>query len=367
MTDSATSPLFPLTVYGSNISYFTGKLEMYLRAKGIPYQFKTISRHLMATVVRGAGVHQIPAATLADGRWMTDSTPIIAFLEEQAPSPPLLPGDPEQRFFSLLLEDYADEWLWRPAMHFRWYGNEDAMHLSRHIAGEIKSGLPLPDWFIAFVMRQRQRGYYTRGDGITRQNRLQVEAIYHNNLSWLSRVLDERPFLLGSSPSLADIAFMGPMFRHFSNDPTPAEIMRQQAPAVWEWVARLWNTGPSELRGDWLSGVPDDWGPWLDDIGANYLPYLCENALAIDADKKRFSPSINGVTYRGAHTSRYRVWCLAQLRGHFSALPEDSQQQVRARLEQHNCWEPLWRKAPLDVDVNTRTRPPFGSNSKMLV
>jgi len=101
--------LLPLQVYGSNISYFTGKMEMYLRAKGIPYNFITLNayRH-MPILQKETGATQIPAIVLADGRWMTDTTPMIAWLEQQQPAPPLLPTDPEQRFFSLLLEDYAD-------------------------------------------------------------------------------------------------------------------------------------------------------------------------------------------------------------------------------------------------------------------
>ena len=34
---------------------------------------------------------------------------------------------------------------------------------------------------------------------------------------------------------------MGPMFRHFQQDPPPAEIMRSRAPGVFAWVGRMWN------------------------------------------------------------------------------------------------------------------------------
>ncbi len=359
--------LLPLRVYGSNISYFTGKMEMYLRAKGIPYQFTTLNaRRHMPLLQKETGATQIPAIVLADGRWMTDTTPMIAWLELQLPSPPLLPTDPEQRFFSLLLEDYADEWLWRPAMHFRWYGDEGAMHLSRHIATEILHDIPLPAALRRLYFRRRQRGGYTAGDGINDSNRLQVEAIYHTNLAWLSDILQRRPYLLGNSPSLADIAFMGPMFRHFSQDPEPAEIMRQQAPAVWEWVARLWNCGPAALQGDWLVGIPQDWSLWLDDIGSTYLPYLCDNAEAVRAGKKRFNTTVGGVRYSKARVSPYRVWCLAQLRAHYKALPPDSAERVQQRLQQHGCWEPLWRTSSVVSDVNSASTPPFGTNTKML-
>ena len=32
----------PLVLYGSSISYFTGKLENYFRLRGIPYQFRSM-------------------------------------------------------------------------------------------------------------------------------------------------------------------------------------------------------------------------------------------------------------------------------------------------------------------------------------
>ncbi len=362
-----TSALFPLKLYGSDISYFTGKLEMCLRAKGISYEFIPMTGpRVWQSVKRATGADQMPAVTLADGRWLTDTTPIMAWLEEQLPSPPLYPTDPEQRFFSLLLEDYADEWLWRPAMHYRWYSSEGAMFASRHLAQELLAGVPLPGPLKRFYLRRRQRGGYTQGDGVSRDNRKQVEAAYHDNLAWLSTVLQERPYLLGNSPSLVDIAFMGPMFRHFSLDPVPAEIMRQKAPAVFEWIARLWNCGPDGLRGDWLTGIPDDWSPWLDEIGKVYLPYLCENALAVARGKQRFSPNVAGVRYPRARVSDYRVWCLLQLRGHFNALSPDAAERVRQRLEHHGCWEPLWRIEPLECDVNRDVSPPFGTDAKML-
>ena len=70
--------IFPITVYGSSISYFTGKLENYFRIKGIPYQMQALSaRHNADLIKEKTGSTQMPALELADGRWMSDSTPII--------------------------------------------------------------------------------------------------------------------------------------------------------------------------------------------------------------------------------------------------------------------------------------------------
>ena len=76
-----------------------------------------------------------------------------------------------------------------------------------------------------------------------------------------------------------------------------------------------------QCTGEWLQGIPDDLGPLLDDIGDAYLPYLCANVDAVAAGNSRFDVEVGGVAYRRARYSRYRVWCLRELRSHYLALP----------------------------------------------
>lgn len=109
----------------------------------------------------------MPALERADGRWMSDSTPIIQWFEAAYTTPAVIPQDPLQRFFSLLLEDYADEWLWRPAMHYRWHYEQGARLASHYLANEIGAELPLPVFQKRGVITRRQRNDYTTGDGIT--------------------------------------------------------------------------------------------------------------------------------------------------------------------------------------------------------
>ena len=67
-----------LVVYGSAISYYTGKLEGYLRYKEIPYEFVPFAPLTQRMIVRKTGTAQMPAVELPDGRFMTDTTPTIA-------------------------------------------------------------------------------------------------------------------------------------------------------------------------------------------------------------------------------------------------------------------------------------------------
>ncbi len=358
----------PLTVYGAKISYFTGKLENYLRYKEIPYKHIPMGTlKIRAEILKKVGVIQLPNVKLTNGNWMTDTTPMIQWFETEFPDGPVIPGDPEQAFFSLLLEDYADEWLWRPAMHYRWHYKQDAFSLSGAIVDELFVSLPfIPKWIKRWMIRTRQRTIFTVGDGIHEGNIQGIEATYINTLKNLQAIFEKRPFLLGDKPSLADIGFSGPMFRHFGIDPTASAIMRETAPAVYEWTARLWNARHSKMEGSWLDGIPDDWGPILDDIGAAYLPYLCANVDAWKSGEKRFSATIDGVTYQKARTSHYRVWCLEMLQKRFSALPDEVKEKGQARLEAHNCWEPLWQHRGLVSNLKQDNRPAFSEGTNVL-
>jgi len=362
-----TDTLEPISLHGSNISYFTGKLENYFRLKGLDYTLRAMKFPSEARQMeRELGLFQMPALQLGDGRWMTDTTVTIQWFEAARPDNPVIPTDPLQAFICLLLEDYADEWLWRPAMHYRWHYPEGAYLQSRHLADEHMGAVPVPGVLKRAYLRWRQRGGYTTGDGITRDNVAQVEAIYLRTLDQLQAVFEQRPFLLGERPSLADVGFSGPFFRHFALDPVPLEIIRERAPAVLEWVARLWNTRLADCPGDWTGGIPDDLGPLLDEIGTHYLPYLCANVEAVAAGKKRFDADIGGVAYRGARYSRYRVWCLQQLREHFNALPDTVREQAKSLLEKHGCWEPLWRQPSLPLLPGQEEGLPFRASTKMV-
>ena len=60
---------------------------------------------------------------------MTDSTAMIEWFEARHSEYPILPPDPLQGFVCHLLEGWADEWWWRPAMHYRWHYADCAMQI----------------------------------------------------------------------------------------------------------------------------------------------------------------------------------------------------------------------------------------------
>jgi hypothetical protein len=149
------------------------------------------------------------------------------------------------------------------------------------------------------------------------------------------------------------------MFRHFAQDPTASDLMRERAPGVHEWQARLWNARGSRLAGSLVAGIPEDWSPILHEIGSAYLPFLNANAEAWKVGQRRFDAEIQGVHYRRMPVSQYRVWCLEQLRAHFEALSGVASAEARALLEKHGCWEPLFEAVAIDSHYDPEGRVPF--------
>ncbi|MEM7099450.1 MAG: glutathione S-transferase family protein [Pseudomonadota bacterium] len=330
-----------MKVFGVSVSYYTGKLEAYLRYKGLSYEMESPFGRAKE-ILPHTGAIQVPMVLLEDGRWMSDSTPIIAYLDQQHQKSPVMPDDPVVRFVALLIEDYADEWLWRPAMHYRWSYEHDRALLSRILVDELAQHLKAPRWLKLRVIRNRQRNGFVRDDGVTQATWDHVEGSFRAALSSMSRMLKVRPFLLGGKPSIADFGFMGPMLRHFGQDPTPAEIMRNEAPDVYAWVARVWNTVGDETV-DFLSVVPPDAQALLKEISETHLVQLKHNAAAYMSQADNFQMSVQGCLYQNLPVSRYRVYCLERLREEFSVLTSPQQQTVRALLAHPDAsvlWDP---------------------------
>jgi glutathione S-transferase len=354
-------------VYGSEYSYFTGKFEAYLRFKEIPYERRPMGvDQYLWRIPRRLGVAQLPTVELPGGRWMTDSTPMIGWLEQQHPTPPVIPADPVQAFFALLIEDFGDEWLWRPAMHYRWNNAPDRELMSRQLASELVR-LPLPLALRRRWIAFRQRRMFVTGDGIDRRTRPHMDAAYTRVLDRLEPLLAERPFLFGGRPTVADFGLFGSMFRHFAIDPTPARIMRDRSPAVYRWVARVWDARAGRIGSlELLDGLPEDLGPLLRECGETHLEMLAANAEAHGRGQVHHELRVQGVSYRAVPTSAYRVWALEQLRMRFRRLPAAERERAEQLLRAHGCWAPLWRVEQLSSGHDPDRRAPFTRGTRMV-
>jgi Glutathione S-transferase, C-terminal domain len=177
--------------------------------------------------------------------------------------------------------------------------------------------------------RRRQLGTFVVGDGVTDDTRAAVEGFYFDTLAMLEPVFARRSFVLGERPTEADFGFFAPLFRHFFCDPAPARIMRERAPGVQEWAARMWNLRPERFASAPLpERVPDDLGPLFDAVTSIYLPYLDANAAAYAKHETGVCYEVRGTVFTEP-VKPYRVWCRDRLQRRFVELDG----QVRATLQ----------------------------------
>ena len=357
----------PVTLYGSSISYFTGKMENYFRVREIPYN-RIISPYpaFESKMKKMVGVHQMPAVVLPDGRWMTDTTMMIQWFESKFQHSSIIPKDPVQAYICFLIEDWADEWLWRPAMHYRWHYKKGADFASDHLAKELLGSIPAPRFLKKIFLTRRQRNGYTVGDGVSKENIAAIEASVLNLFSNLEKIFSRQKFIFGNYPSLADIGLSGPFFRHFALDPVPLEIIKDKSPSILAWLKSLWETKLPHHEFNYEKNTPGDLEPVLYEIGKVYLPYLCANVDAIFNGKKFFEFQSGDMNILNARYSQYRVWCLKKLQDKYLSIPEEHKEDVKQMLQEFDCWEPLWRYTNLPMNDSQEEKLPFWADRKMI-
>jgi glutathione S-transferase len=331
----------PYIVHGLDLSYFTGKLEAYLRAKGIAYILREMTTRSFRDCGRATGFLQMPQVECPDGTWLTDSTLIIRHFEKVLPEPAISPRDPVVRFVSLLIEDFGDESLWRPALYYRWAFADDARLMSGRLARGMLRDVPLPYAARRQLILRRQQSEFLHKDGVTRATRYAVERLYFEALAAMEAALEAQPFVLGARPTEADFGLFGSMFRHFASDPTPAKIMRETAPRTLAWVGRLWAIEPQHFADAPAVGVvPASARPLLRLAAEIHLPYLDANASAVASGAKTVGFADYGAAFE-TPVSPYRAWCLDQLRAAFASLDDAARSTVGELLRSNDAIQVL--------------------------
>jgi len=354
----------PYTLHCFDQSYYSGKMQAYLAYKAIPHRVHEIGwLELARRIAPRTGLVEVPVVERADGVLLHDSTAMIEWFEGTYRTGGVLPDDPVAAFLCRLLEDYADEGLWRPAMYYRWAFKKDALLNARRFTEDFMR-LPLtPSSFLRFSARRRQQRSYVAGNGVTSENRADIERHYRDELADLEEVFRVRPFLFGERPSLADFGYFASMFRHFSIDPTPARLMRNEAPAVYEWVARMWNARAERIGdGAWARldrGVPEGIAPLLKRAGRRYLPALYANAKAVAEGRRHYSVTLDGKEYPRLPAIPFEAWRRTALQCDLAALGSDAQAVVRETLSRVDCLDWLERDGVLPVDYPEGDSLPF--------
>ncbi len=186
-------------------SPFCVKVHRLLGFKALAYEVKTVgSPAEMKSINPLAG--KVPVLEY-DGKLLTDSTRIFAFIEEHHPDPPVLPADAHERGQCALLEDWADESLYWFAVYQRWAVDSNFEPFCRRAFAKM----PLPlRWFVPSMIRKQVRRDL-HGQGLGRQPLATVLEMLEQHLGMLEELLSDKPFLSGEGLLACDIAVFAPL------------------------------------------------------------------------------------------------------------------------------------------------------------
>jgi glutathione S-transferase len=279
MSDSS---LQPLTVYGANQSFFTRKMTGYLDYKQLPWNLRRGVG--MSADIRAAGWSGgIPALVTPDGEVIWDSTALILHFEHHHAQRSVLPDDPTQRFLAFVLEDFSDEWFYRPAVGSRWLYPENTAIGSWGLAQDATTEAPGDIAFAdarGMVTAAMTASLYKLGTNAANIDSFMDESLKPWQVAF-SAHLQQNEYLFGARPSLADFGFFGGNAAHFVNDPLVRQWTEESGPAVVKHTHRLTEPWHHEF-GAWLpSGeVPDSLVSLLAEAGRHYLPWVAEATVA---------------------------------------------------------------------------------------
>jgi len=311
----------PYRLFGAALSPYTRKVETYLRYKGLEHRMVERTAETAGEFAALAKLPLLPLLVDAAGGALQDSTPMIETLEERHPQRAITPEDAELKFLSLLIEDFADEWLNKVLYHYRWSFEPDARAAATAIAdaalGEAEKDLKEAAVEQICARMAERRALVGVSDAVAPV----IEGSLKRTLAALEPVFAERPFLFGARPACADFS-LAAQLEQLLQGPTAGGLMRAQAPAVCAWVERM---AQAEGDGEFLpfEAAVAPLEPLLREIADVYLPWLQANAQAHGARRPRFELTLAGEPFAQAPQRYAATKAFPELRSKRQAAPAD--------------------------------------------
>lgn len=276
----------PHLVHGLTRSYFTRKVTGYLDYTDRPWRLEPMPPTLHPAAAEAGWTGGMPVVTAPDGALLWDSTTIIEHLDlHTPPERGVLPDDPVLRFLAHLLDDFSDEWFYRPAVGSRWSYPDNTGPASWQIAEELSAIAGLPGALVRAGVIETMTASLPRL-GVTADN---IDAWMDEVLVPWFQVLDAHlaggGYLLGARPSLADFALFGANVAHFVGDAYCRDLADEHGPEVVAHTHRL-QMPQRQSFGDWLDAdaVPDTLIAVVAQAGRHYLPWVAEATVEGSAE-----------------------------------------------------------------------------------
>lgn len=277
-----------ITLYGSPLSLYTGKVRSYLIKSHLPYrEVLPNSPHFEEAVLpQMGGRRSIPTVKTATGEVIRDGAAIIDHYEALNDNL-FSPRTAKQNIISKLLDVIGMEGLLRPAMHYRWnFDNVNKEFIKFHFQTFVPANLDKQEMAAKRMNQMRDAG---RGFGAVPDTFPLVEKLYCDLLPKLHSHFTAHPYLLGNRPCIGDFGMIAPLYGHLGRDPKPLSLMQSQAICLFRWVERM-NRAEADLgefsdqRDSYLDDdkVPDTLVEILRHIAKDFVPETRAACTAIN-------------------------------------------------------------------------------------
>lgn len=279
-------------VHGLTRSYFTRKVTGYLDYADLPWRLEPCPPNLHPKATEAGWTGGIPVVTDPSGELLWDSTSVIEYLDTgTAAHRRVLPDDPTLRFLTYLLDDFSDEWFYRPAVGSRWNYDGNTVAAGWQIAEELSTVIGLPGGLVRPNVVATMSANCPKLGVVDGSIDVWMNEVVAPWFDALEGHLGDG-YLFGDRPSLADFAVYGANAAHFVGDPVCRDLVDQHSPAAVAHTHRL--TMPQrQTFGTWAEGVTDSLIAVIAQMGRHYLPWVAaatvEGAASIELGGREIS------------------------------------------------------------------------------
>lgn len=306
-------------IFGSENSPYSTKVRSYFRYKKIPHEWIIRSGETMAEYKKYARLPIVPAVATPEDEALQDSTPIIEEMERRIPAPSIHPADPTLRFLSELLEEFGDEWGNKWMFHYRWARDIDQKTVAHRLVSEMMAEAPEDQIeAMAINIRERMSG---RGFAVGSNEKTAplIETSFQDGIALLEKHLENRPYLFGGKPCLADLGLGAQVYQALI-DPTAGEILRSKAPKTAAWSETILDPKDQGDLEPWAALEPT-LTPLLASEVCYFLAWSNANADAIAAGAEEMTLDYAGRTWwqTVGGPQKYHAKSLKELRRKYAA------------------------------------------------